>query len=493
MGIVQQGSVHTEYRRPTWTDLTGKARDGLTAFSVMWSVALIFSTVSHYQDLAFRHGLSLALLQWLVVGSAVALILQPRRLSLLALLAGAMTAQYIFRLPVASNNQTIAFFMNISIITVVGVALSQTQNVEFARQQIYERLRVVARYTLAIMYFYGIFHKINVDFLNPETSCAVSLYKPLTSFFGLDESLIGRYGAIYATFVVEAFAIFCLFARRYFAYGLIAALAFHYIIPISAYSWYMDFSSLVFALYALSIPREVSIAFYERGAAILRRFPSPLTGGTALGAFVVLILLALLVASLLRLNVDDFNVSSRMLWHSSWIMIWAIVGGAAMLLLTKAALEALPYQPAASRRPPVWIYLFPSALFISCLAPYLGLKTESSIAMFSNLHTEGGNTNHLLVSRPLYLFNYQQDVAIIEESSDSGMQQTAQRGLGLVRYSLERWMEENPGEWVTFSMNGRRYQQANAASFPITPPNQLERRLLVFKPVDVARPKVCSH
>ena len=37
-----------------------------------------------------------------------------------------------------------------------------------------EQLRLVARYLLAIMYFYGIFHKINTDFLNPQVSCAVA-------------------------------------------------------------------------------------------------------------------------------------------------------------------------------------------------------------------------------------------------------------------------------------------------------------------------------
>ena len=37
--------------------------------------------------------------------------------------------------------------------------------------------------------------------------------------------------------------------------------------------------------------------------------------------------------------------------------------------------------------------------------------------MFSNLHTEGGQTNHLLFSSPPYLFDYQQDVVQIIATS----------------------------------------------------------------------------
>ncbi len=50
-------------------------------------------------------------------------------------------------------------------------------------------MRVVARALLAIMYFYGIFHKINTDFLDPRVSCAVALYMPLADGFGLQNSL----------------------------------------------------------------------------------------------------------------------------------------------------------------------------------------------------------------------------------------------------------------------------------------------------------------
>lgn len=480
-------------RHLTLADSSTRASDGLVSFSVMWAVALIFSVMSHYSNLTVVNGYKIALIQYAVIGICVAVILQPRRLSLLLLLAGAMAVQYVYRLPVASNNQTIAFFMNAAIITVVGMAWLRGGSTASIRTDVYEQLRIVARLLLAIMYFYGIFHKINHDFLDPDSSCAVALYRPLVHNFGIADNIVGRYSSIAATFVTETVTIVCLFWRRYFAVGLILGLVFHFIIPISAFSWYMDFSSLVFALYVLSVPREVSIAFYARSAAMLRRLPSASAGAVAVMGLAGALLAALLLANTLRGRLGPANVSDMMVWHSSWILIWAIVGGVMMVVLTWAALEALPYREMVSPRQPAWIYLFPAVLFLSCLSPYFGLKTESSIAMFSNLHTEGGTTNHLLLTRPPYIASYQDEVAIIEGSSERSMQTMAERRLGVVRYQLEKWMRAHPGDWATFTIDGQRYEHATAQTFPMHDYNLLERRLLIFKPVDYARPKQCTH
>jgi hypothetical protein len=479
--------------RVTSADASPKAADGLITFSVMWALALVFSTVSHTSILLFEQGLKLALLEYAILAIALALLVQPRRIVLLLCLAGAMVLQYLYRLPVPSNNQTIAFFMNLAIVAAILLAWSRQNTAEDARDSIYESLRMVARLLLATMYFYGIFHKINTDFLDPNTSCAVALYGPLTRSFGLEENLIGQYGAIIATFVLEGIAIVSLFWRRYFAIGLIVALWFHYMIPISAYSWYMDFSSLVFALYTLSVPREVSVAFYARTSGLLRKLPLPSAGVAATLALGVGIVAFFALATYLRLRAGDTIVTDQMVWHSTWMVLWAIIGGVAMVLLTWAALEALPYRPQGLPPAPKWVYVLASVLFLSCLSPYLGLKTESSVAMFSNLHTEGGTTNHLLFGSPPYIADYQQEVAMLTGSSNPGMQDRARLGLGMVRYDLERWMRKHPDEWVSFAMNGQNFERANAATFPIQDYNLVERKLLVFKPVDFARPKVCTH
>lgn len=480
-------------RRISTQTLTAKAADGLVTFSVMWALALIFSVVSHLEDLRLANGLRIGLIEYSVLALAAAVLIWPRHLQLLLLLSAAMATQYLFRMPVASNNQTIAFFMNLAIVAVVGVTWLRQLPAESAREDAYEKLRIVARYLLATMYFYGIFHKINVDFLDTDASCAVALYRPLAQPFGLADNLYGRYLAIASTFIIEAITLVCLFWKRYFAFGLIIGLIFHYIIPISGYSWYMDFSSLVFALYTLSVPREASIAFYQRGVQLLRLLPGRSAGATAFAALLAVCVLSGLLSLGVAMIWGASEITPMKAWHSIWIFVWAVVGGIAMVTMTYAALESLPYKAGAQVRRAKWVYIFPAVLFLSCISPYVGLKTESSIAMFSNLHTEGGTTNHLLFAKPVYLFPYQKDVAIMEDSSSPWIRSQIQRGIGFVRFELERFMRYNPRDWVTFTMNGQRYERVSAANYPMPSYNALERWLLIFKPVDYARPKTCTH
>lgn len=465
--------------------------DGLVTFAVMWGFAAILSLASKFDNVVGTYGLAVAAFTWINLAAAVAVIVRPRQTWRLGLLALLMAAHYALRMPVASNNQTISFVMNASILVVVGMALAQGANGSKLREIAYDRLRVVARALLAVMYFYGIFHKINTDFLDPQVSCAVALYVPLTQLFGVEDSLFGRYGAIAATFVVEAITIIALYWKRFFAIGLILGLVFHYVIPISGFSWYMDFSSLVFALYMLSVPRDVSGALHATTSRFLRRLPTSSAGIAALVALVALLVIGTAVVAALALGFPARP--GRLLWHSVWLIVWAVVGGVSMVFVTRAALAMLPYDPTPGPAQPGWLYLFPAALFVTSLSPYVGLKTESSIAMFSNLHTEGGVSNHLLFARPPYLFDYQSKLARVVDSSEPRLRDAAARGHALVQLELVRWLEKNPRHWVSYELEGRRFERVTQENYAGWRPNPVEQALLIFKPVDFARPKVCTH
>jgi hypothetical protein len=181
-------------------------------------------------------------------------------------------------------------------------------------------------------------------------------------------------------------------------------------------------------------------------------------------------------------------------YQSVWVLMWVVYGGVAMLLLADAAINHLPWRGTVGPRRPLWLYAVPATLFILCTAPYLGLRTEASIAMFSNLHTEAGVSNHLLISEPLALFPYESEVAMIKASSDPDLQHFADRNLGLVMFALKERLRKKPGQWVTYELNGVRYERATAQSLgALTHASFWERKLLIFKHVDFARPKVCTH
>jgi hypothetical protein len=470
------------------------AYDGLTAFSPIWAIASLFSIAGDRSDILFRAGLFPSVLTWATIAAALLLILRPRATVLLIAVAALMLSRYAIHMPVASNNKMISAFMNAGVLIIAAQAYLTLQPGQLLREVVYERMRVVGRALLAVMYFYGIFHKINTDFLDPNVSCAVALYTPLASGFGLGDNLVGKYLAIWSTFIVETITLVALYWKRWFAVGLLLGLMFHFVIPISAYSWYMDFSSLVLALYILSVPREVSGEFYASCARMFRGLRAKLGDMGALLPFAaVASAAALFVLALHHFN-PQVAAAPFHLWQSLWVLLWVVYGGIAMVLLVNAALDHLPWRGTHPPRQPLWLYLIPLTLFVWSFSPYVGLRTEGTIAMFSNLHTEGGVTNHLVIRQPLGWFDYQRDVAMIRASSDPALQRLAERGSqGLVMPSLAQYLRKNPDQWVTYDLNSVRHEKVTASSPDLPALGWWERTFLIFKPVDFNRPKVCTH
>jgi hypothetical protein len=59
---------------------------------------------------------------------------------------------------------------------------------------------------------------------------------------------------------------------------------------------------------------------------------------------------------------------------------------------------------------------------------------------------------------------------------------------------LNEKLLKKPNHWVTFELNGVRHERVTAASIGAHGhASALERKLLIFKPVDYSRPKVCTH
>jgi hypothetical protein len=481
------------FNRVAFDGARSATTEGLVAFTPMWGAAMLFSLAGDRFMLLHRSGTLLFALSWAAIFVAVTLIVRPRFTQLLYVLAGLMVARYALLLPVASNNKTITLFMNSAILLFALQAAWSGRRDGELRELTYERMRVVARALLAVMYFFGIFHKINTDFFDPTVSCAVALYDPLASGFGLAGNPIGHQVAIWSTFIIETITLVALYWKRFFAVGLICGLMFHFVIPISTYSWYMDFSSLVLALYMLSIPREVAATFFERVASIFRASRRRFGALGLFLPFATIAAVALVTVGILAVRAQHVGMLFQ-LYNSVWVLFWAIYGGVAMVLLTAVALDYLPWRGVSAARQPLWVYALPLVLFLSCLSPYIGLKTESSIAMFSNLHTEGGQTNHLLFDKPPYLFDYQKDVVEIVATSSPALQNIAAHGDSMVWFQLWQHLRWNRQHWVTFRRDGVLHEKVTAATLAHLPkPNLLERKFLLFKAVDFDRPKVCTH
>ncbi len=424
------------------------------------------------------------LLRFVLIAASCASIILPRLHAILLLNAGAFTIYYLANSPIASNNQLTAFA--VSLVVLCAAATVYLRRDAENRETLFQTIAGPGRWILAAMYFYGIYHKINADFLTPQVSCASALYDALATPFGLNGWTLGQYGAIYATFLIEGIAMIALFTPRWKRLGMLIGIPFHIIIGWTGYAYYKDFSTIVLFLYALFLPREALIAALSAAADKL--------GGKAKAARIGLTVLAGGVLAYFAATGALFDLSRARPTHEGFFLAFTVyaIGFYAFIVAFVPRSAASNELPLIAR--PAWLMIVPALYFLNGLNPYLGLKTESSIAMYSNLHTEDGQTNHLIHGQLPLGFNYQNDIVTpLWSNSPEFDRQYIAEGHALVRFEFDRLLAQSPGLMVRFRHDGVTRINDGKWTNTYLAASPLERKYLRFKPVDYNRPKVCTH
>jgi hypothetical protein len=134
-------------------------------------------------------------------------------------------------------------------------------------------------------------------------------------------------------------------------------------------------------------------------------------------------------------------------------------------------------------------------VFLNGASPYLGLKTEHSFAMFSNLQTEGDEWNHLIVPPAVQVFDLQDDLVEIVESSDAHLTDLGQRRLKKVWLEFRRYLLYRPDTSVTYRRGGVEYRVQRCGDDPALsePLPLLVRKLFWFRSVSPADENHCKH
>jgi hypothetical protein len=134
-------------------------------------------------------------------------------------------------------------------------------------------------------------------------------------------------------------------------------------------------------------------------------------------------------------------------------------------------------------------------VLLNGLCPYLGIKTEMSYSMFSNLRTEQGKSNHFLIRKVLHLDGYADDVVTILHSSDPKMQWYADNGFGITFFELRSYASKHKDISLRYLRSGIRYELTFAGDDPelATPIPILQRKLLGFRPVTLGEQVGCQH
>ena len=308
------------------------------------------------------------------------------------------------------------------------------------REKMYALYAPAGRWLLLIIYFWGIFHKINTDYLNVDYSCASFLVRSLDYMvpFGLAEMAWVHYLAIYGTFVIEGLALVLLMIPSQRYYGRIIGILFHLLIGFAFFRDYQSFSLVSLAFHALFIPAGSA----EKTSA-LRIFGRPLPWSA----------ISVCVPIFFVLIAYTYNA---FLWGvmSVVVILWTVFFTRASPKIYKQEHFKRYFKPAVGG-----FLIVPLVYFLQCASPYVGLKTAQSLSMFSNLRTEGGMSNHYFFPKPPYLFNYQRDLVRITKIGDrdmppgGGRDALTDRPVGWVYYEFIRFLKENPEMHLEYQVN----------------------------------------
>jgi hypothetical protein len=171
-----------------------------------------------------------------------------------------------------------------------------------------------------------------------------------------------------------------------------------------------------------------------------------------------------------------------------------LVAGAYLYTLSRTPTVKVPTPV----RTPVWLWLLPALVLINGLNPYLGLRTQLSFSMFSNLRTEGGRTNHLFMPRLITLQPYEDDLVEVIEASDPILQDLRTKELLLPYFEFQAMINELDNVRVTYLRNGTEHKVScvdwvcDDADLG-TPHPRMRRAFFYFRAVDKGPKMQCRH
>lgn len=521
----------------------GQARGEFSVFATLYTVAMLFEFSEQWQTPLFTGTF--------VIAAAIAVFTGVTRVKFLALLTGATGYLALVQFPEVANHVNLMILLNIAMIGVLTVSVIRRRTTP---EEDYAAIAPILRIGLILIYVLAGFHKLNSDYLNVASSCAVSfvhwmiralqtsvlgvaLIVPVAlvaGFLGYRLTRQGRFAqpgnrmftavvvclGVLGVTVVAVVLLYDHWSALASTVGLIVAVALlgweligglllavprlqaaMLAIALTLHSTlaligFVDFGALAVALLFAFLPADYRKLLIEATIGLRRRTtPRVLVYfGTAIGV-------ALL---------SGVGAHLHPIWH--WTLVSGLIFDAAVLILIWPMLVAVfsatdrPDWPGVrilDARTPFALYLVPILLVFVGLTPYLGLRTAGNFSMFSNLRTEGERSNHLLLgSNPIKVWGYQEDVVWIIELDDRYGSvihhfDGGASGFALPVVEFRKWIHD----WtvagyhvpLTFGYKGIRYTTDDIVSDPVwsTATRTAEMVLLDFRVIQPGSPNYC--
>lgn len=470
-------------------DVTSPKKLHFKIFCSLWAIATLFHMA---QSSAFDAKLHYVLLTM----AAVSVLYRPSSILRLLFLIALQLGDVFYKAPNLSNHWIFTAFVNITILQALLYLVIRNKSFRVKQEELLRTFAPIVRVEVIILYFFVTFHKLNADFFSPPGSCAAFFLKAQNSrgFFNLTPEFLALNA--YFTIFVESLIPILLCFRLTRNWGILIGLVFHCIIAYNPLNGFYDFSSMIFAVYFLFTKPDFGNSVAAAWAKARDQVNSILNRAEGY-SFRKLILAAacfavvLLASVVLTKRVNDFHL----------FFFWTGFSFLYVLLFIKYMAEkkessGLPNRYSLSLAH--WSFiLIPLIVFINGASPYLGLKTENSFSMFSNLKTENGSTNHFIMPASTQIFDYQKDMVEIISSSDKGLQELANEKRLMAYFEFNDYMASTKPARVVYIRNGEAHSfdlsEARQSDALLVPNPYILRRLLNFREINKFDPQPCYH
>jgi hypothetical protein len=456
------------------------------AFCFLWGSATLFHIASFD-----KWGESLT--TFALAAAAVALIVRPTSVPRLLMLATIQLYSLGDDLPYVSNHWLFTGFVNLTILGSWLMSAYRGGSFAVAPADLLRAFGGLARIELLGLYFFVTLHKLNSDYFDPDTSCGAGFYSLQADRFPfLPDASALRIGSMYLTPAVESAIPVLLCFRRTRTAGVLLGLAFHTVIGFNPVSGFYNFSSMLYAMLFLFAPKDLASRFVElwrelraRAERLARSHLTEFSGRTAVTCAGT-VALALVLLRVLDHAVDD-----------QFLLVWAAYSATLTALFVFLAVRRRPTEDPGPRRlfevPYPQLAWLPLLLLLNGASPYLGLKTETSFSMFSNLRTEGGKSNHLFIPADSQPFGLQKHLVEITSSSEPALQRWADQEQLLPWLEFRAQTSRYPDASVSYVRDGTAHQVQRIGDDHELAHKPWARKVLVFRPVPKEGRQRCVH
>jgi hypothetical protein len=457
--------------------------DVLTVFSVLWAFANLFHVwgPSARATEVFSHVTTAAVTHVLVAVAALWLLLRPRSIARLTVLAALGPVSLWFEAPILGSHWVVVACVDIALLVAVVVARS------FDTGSVERLFLPAARWVLLGFYAFAAFAKLNHAFFTPRVSCGNYFFDELTGSLGLDihSATAGWWAHVVpiGTALIELSVPVLLLFRRTRIAGVCVGLLFHSFIALDQTHVFSDFSAVLNALFTLFLPASFA-------ASVLYRYRTLSTDARDLLRTIVMTAAAILL--LLQWYGKGAGVERTFVDGRAWA--WILLDGLFLVLVAQYVWTQQTLRSDVDLRLSGWMWVVPLLVAFNGLAPFLELRTAYAFNMYSNLETAAGDTNHFLVPRTLPLTDYQRDLVTVLHSSDPGLQVYAAQQFDIPFLQLRDYLSRHPGASLQYRRDGVVHEVARASDDPalVEPVPSWQSKFFAFRSLDQTDPNRCQ-